>query len=246
MKYMGSKARVADDIYSVIKKHRGDMIWVEPFVGGGNMIQRVGGLRIGCDKNEYCIQALMLIRDNPESIPDLITEEYYDILNKERIVDGITGYVGFSMSFGGKFFGGYRREVAGSKGCSVNMHTQSRRAKQAAILQSKMIQGVRLVACDYTQIRLATKCVIYCDPPYAASTGYVSDFDSGCFFDWCREMDDYGHLVFVSEYNAPDDFMCIWEKDVYTTISKQRTKQDKERLFTTKRFYENHIHRTPH
>jgi DNA adenine methylase len=26
-----------------------------------------------------------------------------------------------------------------------------------------------------------------------------------------------GHKVFISEYNAPNDFKCIWEKEVKTS-----------------------------
>jgi DNA adenine methylase len=40
--------------------------WVEPFVGGANMIDKVEGKRIGADLNEYLIEALILIRDNPK------------------------------------------------------------------------------------------------------------------------------------------------------------------------------------
>lgn len=42
------------------------------------------------------------------------------------------------------------------------------------------------------------------------------------------------HLVFVSEYNAPSDFSCIWEKEVTTNFASQRTEAPKrsiEKLF---------------
>jgi len=69
------------------------------------MIDKVDGKRIGADLNEYLIEALILIRDNPEKIPDLITEDDYQKLKQEMTVDGLTGFAGFAMSFGGKFFG---------------------------------------------------------------------------------------------------------------------------------------------
>lgn len=142
MKYMGSKNRIAKHILPIMLEKRENRTWVEPFVGGANMIDKVEGCRIGADSNPYLIEALKLIRDNPKSIPDLITEDDYTKARTELKLDGLTGFIGFAMSFGGKWFGGYRRDVAGTKGCIDNMRTQTRRSKQNAIDQSKDIQGV--------------------------------------------------------------------------------------------------------
>src|SRR6056297_538098 len=105
MKYMGSKNRIAKHILPIMLKHRTpEMTWVEPFVGGANMIDKVEGKRIGADLNEYLIKALRLIRDEPTAIPDLITEDDYQKAKSEMVVDGMTGFIGFAMSFGGKWF----------------------------------------------------------------------------------------------------------------------------------------------
>lgn len=75
MKYIGSKNKIAKYILPIMLKNRKpNQYWVEPFVGGGNMIDKVDGNRIGSDYNPYVIEALKLIRDNPDSIPDIITE----------------------------------------------------------------------------------------------------------------------------------------------------------------------------
>ncbi|CAH9012928.1 putative DNA adenine methylase [Vibrio phage 141O35-1] len=57
MIYMGSKARHAKEILAVIAPYRKEgQAWVEPFVGGANMIDKVEApLRIGGDFNEYVI-----------------------------------------------------------------------------------------------------------------------------------------------------------------------------------------------
>lgn len=63
MKYMGSKNRIAKHILPVMLKEMEDKgydTWVEPFVGGGNMIDKVPNhyRRIGSDLNEhYCSYA---------------------------------------------------------------------------------------------------------------------------------------------------------------------------------------------
>lgn len=54
MKYMGSKARIAKHILPIILKDRKEgQCYVEPFVGGANMIDKVDGWRIGGEFNRY-------------------------------------------------------------------------------------------------------------------------------------------------------------------------------------------------
>lgn len=233
MKYMGSKNRIAKEILPIILKDRKEDQWyVEPFVGGANMIDKVTGKRLGTDINEYLIKALILIRDNPYSIPDLITEDDYQNIKSLKKVDGLTGFVGFAMSFGGKWFGGYRRDVAGSKGDIENMKTQTRRSKENAVEQSKYLQGVVFNNVSYLNLEIPPKSIIYCDPPYYGTTKYKDGFDHVVFWDWCRKKYKEGHIIYISEYNAPDDFVCVWQKEVATTISKQSGKIDTEKLFT--------------
>jgi len=152
MKYMGSKNRIAKHILPIMIQNRTTETWVEPFVGGANMIDKVDGKRIGADINPYLIEALKLIKDNPQSIPDIITEDDYQHTKETLPMNGLTGFIGFAMSFGGKWFGGYRRDVAGSKGDIKNMETQTRRSKQSAIKQSKDIQGVEFICEKYQNL----------------------------------------------------------------------------------------------
>ena len=55
MKYMGSKNRIAKEILPIMLEKRENRTWVEPFVGGANMIDKVQGKRIGADINPYLI-----------------------------------------------------------------------------------------------------------------------------------------------------------------------------------------------
>ena len=230
MKYMGSKNRIAKYILPIMLKDRKPcQYWVEPFVGGANMIDKVEGPRIGADINPYLIEALKLIKNNPQSIPDLITETDYQKAKTELKKDGLTGFIGFALSFGGKWFGGYRRDVKGSKGCIENMKTQSRRAKENALAQSPKLKGVDFIAKGYSELTLVAKSIIYCDPPYQGTTKYKDDFNHAAFWEWCREKTTEGHTVFISEYSAPDDFLAVWSMEVSTTLNK--SKKDVEKLF---------------
>lgn len=233
MKYMGSKNRIAKHILPIMLKDRKEgQYWVEPFVGGANMIDKVTGNRIGADFNSHLIDALMLIRDNPQSIPDIISEDDYN-LARQRKSTQLDGFIGFAMSFGGKWFGGYRRDKAGTKGCVDNMVVQTRRSKSSAIKQSDLIQGVELVFASYNDLNIPPNCIIYCDPPYEGTTGYKDKFNHADFWTWCRMMWCEGHTVFVSEYNAPDDFTCVWEQEVGVSVAKDgKQKRAVERLFT--------------
>ena len=236
MKYMGSKNRIAKHILPIMLKDRKEgQYWVEPFVGGANMIDKVTGNRIGADFNEYLIKALELIRDNPESIPEVITESEYKAAQSEKHLTGIVGFIGFAMSFGGKWFGGYRRDKAGTKGCIENMKTQTRRSRDNAIKQSKLIQGVKLYSTSYDKLDIPNNSIIYCDPPYEGTTGYKDKFNHAEFWWWCRDKAKEGHTVFVSEYNAPDDFECVWQQELNVSVAKEgKHKKAVEKLFTIK------------
>ena len=64
MKYMGSKNRIAKYIIPIMLSERKEnQTWVEPFVGGANIIDKIDGERIGADINPYLISVLISIRE---------------------------------------------------------------------------------------------------------------------------------------------------------------------------------------
>jgi DNA adenine methylase len=72
--------------------------------------------------------------------------------------------------------------------------------------------------------------LIYCDPPYENSTKYKDEFDHADFWNWARVVSK-NNTVLISEYNAPDDFECLWSKDLTTTLDKNSRKVDTEKLY---------------
>ena len=67
------------------------------------------------------------------------------------------------------------------------------------------------------------------------TTGYKDKFNHNCFWSWCRGKAAEGHKVFVSEYDAPDDFECVWEKEVNNSLTKNTGgKKGIEKLFILK------------
>jgi DNA adenine methylase len=226
MKYMGSKARIARYILPIILKDRKEGQWyVEPFVGGANMIDKVDGNRIGCDINKSCIGALITIRDSLELIPKSASDfSEYDYITRCENIPEIYDFASFAYSFGAKFWGGFRRDSAGVRDYISEAH------KNAA-KQSPKLEGVELLWCQYDSIDEPPNSLIYCDPPYAGATKYKDDFNHDEFWQWCRDKVKEGHQVFISEYNAPDDFECIWSKEIQSGLNTNSTKKGVEKLF---------------
>ena len=74
--------------------------------------------------------------------------------------------------------------------------------------------------------------IIYCDPPYEGTTKYKDDFNHVVFWQWCRDMASKGHIIFVSEYNAPNDFECVWQKEIVSSLTQDTgSKKAVEKLF---------------
>lgn len=67
------------------------------------------------------------------------------------------------------------------------------------------------------------------------TTGYrFGKFNHEAFYSWCKIVASAGHKVFVSEYQMPDDFTCVWEKEVTNSVNPFATQKPVERLFTLK------------
>lgn len=212
MKYMGSKRRIAKHIVPIMEKmaeEKGYGVWIEPFVGGANLIDKVSNKfkRIGFDANDHVIFALKDIRDNPEKLPQHVSsEEYYAEKGKEP--GSITSWIRFVCAFGGVFGSGYAKEYL-----DHNQHNSGLAGYRNAQKQSPLLQGVELFKSDYKDLSFYG-CVIYCDPPYKDTTGYKhSEFNHEEFYQWCREQSK-NNLVFVSEYQMPEDFKEIWTGEI--------------------------------
>ncbi len=222
MKYMGSKNRIAKHILPIMlaeAEKNNITTWVEPFVGGGNMIDKVpeSYTRIGYDLNSHTIAAMLGIRDFVNELPENVSEEDYKSL-KGTDSHPINSWVRYGGSFGGKFDNGYAR----SKDSKGNDRNHVNEARRNALKQSPKIQSVEFVCASYNDVRV-TNSLIYCDPPYWGVTGYkTGSFLHSEFFQWCRDMKSKGNIVFVSEYNAPSDFEVVWQGEIKTNFSSQR------------------------
>ena len=230
MKYMGSKNRIAKHILPIMLEEaekKGITTWIEPFVGGANVIDKVPEAfeRIGYDLNPHTIYALIGVRDFIQDFPTTVSKEEYLNL-KGDAPNPITSWIRFHCSFGAKFDGGYASNKRG-----VNYCMEGRANLQK---QSVAIKNVKLICESYENLDFEN-CLIYCDPPYQGTTEYKTSnkFDHEQFFEWCREQAKK-NIVFISEYDAPDDFECVWSGEVLTSFASQRkspTHNAVEKLF---------------
>ena len=248
MVYLGSKARYARFIVPIIQEQIAQtkaQLYVEPFVGGANIITKVQcPLRIGYDCNKYLI-ALLANSHKVESLPDFISKEHYDkvrldYVRKESVSkrlykpvfdDWYTGAIGFFAGYSGKFFAGY----------SVVYESYGRNAfrerKRNFLKDAKEMERVAFITSDYTGIEDFEDAVIYCDPPYEDTTEYVhKNFDSIAFWAWAKRVAEK-NVVLVSERSCPmADAQLLWEKNVKVNFDSNRenAKVTREKLFLIK------------
>jgi len=231
MQYMGSKNRIAKHILPIMLAERKQgQWWVEPFVGGANMIDKVEGNRMGNDSNEFLIALLIAMRDGYIPPTDISKELYYAI--KSRPADypkELVGFVGFLCSFGGKWWGGYAFNKKGDN--------YAERGSRCIVKQAKNLDGVVFKFGSYLELEIPENSLIYCDPPYADTCKYKDDFNHDIFWNWCRTQAKRGHTIFISEYSAPNDFVCVKEIQHKTILDKNSQYPRIEKLFRYK--YEN-------
>lgn len=223
MRYLGGKARLASKIVESIDPEPG-LIWVEPFMGGCNVAAEAA--RRGCklklsDKHLDLVLMWRAVIFDGWVPPDGVSQEQY---NEARHLppSALRGFIGFGCSFGGKWFGGYARGGAGRNYAS--------NAKNSIMRKAKLMRGCVLEVEQREYFGASLGDLFYCDPPYASTTGYggTGPFSSEAFF---NHVHGWGR-VFVSEYEAPQNWRVFAEFETKTDMHAKQGKQDRtERLF---------------
>ena len=238
MWYVGSKNKIAKDLVPIIQSYitADTKGYLEPFVGGANVIDKINcSNKIGCDIHKELIALLQKAQNQPNDIPNIITEEEYTTVknNKLNYEDWYVGLVGFCATFGAKYFGGYARSKADKyKGEKTAMAIKNLKK------QAPNLKGIKFVNCSFLDLPKdkIRGYVIYCDIPYKGTTKYATtDFPYDEFYEWANEMARY-NTVLISEYNMPSGYRCIWEKDTKVNFDSNRTAGDEGNMRTEKLF----------
>lgn len=231
---MGSKARIAKYIVPIIQDYMNKNnieTYLEPFVGGANIISEIKCKnKIGGDNNEYLITLWNSLQNGYVPIDFISREDFYNIkFNKEKYPKEVVALCGILASYNGNWFRAYGGYSSTKTGKDRNYYQEGVRG---VLKQIPKLLDVEFKCCDYKEFSNVKNALIYCDKEYEGTdkTYKNKNFDHKEFWDWARRM-SLNNIVLISEFNAPQDFECIWEQEMQVTHARQK-KKSIEKLFT--------------
>lgn len=228
MRYLGGKSRISKDISSYINSVIGDKTFVSLFCGSCSIESKVNATtKILNDSQPYLI-AMWKDVQNGRTFSNKINFSEYQYVKSHKDEDmGLAGYVGFACSYSGKWFGGLARNKRGEDFCA--------NAERSIYRDAIGLQNAIFLCKDYKDVEIPDNSLVYLDPPYANTTGYSGcQFNTDEFWDYVREISK-NNIVLISEENAPEDFECVWSKQIARQVD---CRQDRfyrtEKLFCKK------------
>lgn len=85
---------------------------------------------------------------------------------------------------------------------------------------------------NYYEVDIPDNATIYCDIPYRGTNKYDGSLDYNKFYDWALSQKQQ---VFISEYNMPEQFTCIAEKEIKSLMSASTNSISKtEKIFVNR------------
>lgn len=241
MVYMGSKAKYAKYIIPILQKcidENNITLYIEPFVGGANIIDKIKcENRYGYDRSDTLIALLQTAADNFDNVMKDGSRELWDkgkayVKDGKKLEDMSLAEIGAMEFFASYCNGGFPRGYA--KNTSTrNYYNEAYRNMEK---QAPNLKGINFLCQNYWDLSAEdTKgAVIYCDPPYQGTKfyGYTNQpkMDYQHFWNWVRDMSK-NNFVFVSEQTAPEDFKAIWTQEVKRTTNKENNFKAVEHLF---------------
>ncbi len=230
MQYVGGKFRSAKYIAEQVRAHRrpDQTRYVEPFLGGGATFSKIApdfAEASGSDV-EPNIVLMWQAAQSGWIPPSDVSEELYASLRHAE-PSALRGFVGFG---GGKWFGGYARSRSGA----APNYNYAAGASRSVVKQAAAMRHARIICGDYRELEVLPTDVVYCDPPYAGTTGYTTGaFDSEELWRTAEAWARSGATVLVSEYSAPVGWVEVWSRGLpnYLRGADQRAEERTERLF---------------
>lgn len=221
MRYFGGKFRIAKQVSDIINNTPYAKYW-EPFCGACWVSQHVRKeIRLISDVNPYLISLWKALQKgwNP---PEYVSEDEYVGIknNRDSYPMELVGFVGFGLSFGGKWFGGYCRDGNG--------RNYAKNACNSLLNKMKNLRDAHFRLIDFNTSNYDFEgVIIYCDPPYQDTTGYsaVEEFNHDIFWEKCRVYAQK-NTVLVSEYRCPSDFVEIARFPTRTDMRNKEGKMD--------------------
>ena len=243
MGFQGGKAKGADFILKILNDPIFDNFdYVEPFCGYCHILRRV------LNKQKYTasdasplVVALMRGLQTKQPFPSITKEEYQFMKYNEGDATFQRAVAAFAYSYNGHAWRGY---VGGKRyGRAQRDYVAEQRRYYEKLAENEVFQSADFTCRSYED-HCPENALVYCDPPYAASapSAHYSagnryekvDFDTHAFWNVMRQWSE-NNAVFVSEYNAPDDFVCIDSQSKRVLLNhRDRTQTNTECLFLHK------------
>ena len=230
MKYLGGKQRLGKHIAPILH-----IIWennqnlngyLEPFCGSLGVLKQMTDLNtkkiIANDYHEDLIEMWKKVQNEDFNYPTSISEEEYNNAKLLKSPNAYKAFVGFGMSFGGRYFGAYSQKYLNGKKedfCKEMVNSLKRITPK--------IKHVKFSCKDYKTLK-PVNMLIYCDPPYAFNKypiKYRRDvkkydvFNNDEFWNIAR-LWSKNNIVVVSEINCPHDFIEIWNVERYRSAAQ--------------------------
>ena len=230
MKYHGGKATVAKELANYIRNDTSCNMFFSPFCGAcavERLLVKNFEINFFNDISKDLIMFLNDLYNNNFEFPKDITEEEY-IFQKTAEPSALRCFYGHFLSFAGKWFGGYAQKY--QKG--DRKRNFLREAKDSSKRLQSDLKGNDIIFDNksYDEFTPFNMC-IYCDPPYQSTTDYGTNFDHDVFWETMRKWSKNNNDVYISEYEAPDDFECVFELPKRMTMSNNKSEIRFERLF---------------
>lgn len=239
MVYMGSKNKLSKHLKPIIESYLSEgKIYVEPFVGGANMIDKIEwDHKFGYDINKPIIQ-LLKYGAYSAALCDKKGIEFklpYDEINKEVFVkyredfkngkaSPKIGFVGLMTQLG-NFYISFQQDEEKRAQIKRSMEKQ---------FSKPLFYNTVFEYSDYRDLEIKNA-VIYCDPPYHNTSKYTinnknNKFNYDEFLKKCEQWYNEGNIVLLSGNYAPNiNWRVLFEKE-YTYNMYDRVKQVKELL----------------
>lgn len=238
MKYLGGKSRISKELSCfIIKKVSPEKVngYLEPFCGSLSVFIKMVPHYKKCYASDYHPDLIKLwkeIQEKKFKVPKTVSNREYIKYKTLKSPNAKKAYIGFFLSFGGTFFGGFSQKYTGDSGRNFDKEAEVSIKKLSPIIQQK---HVKFKHCSYEKWKPKNK-LIYCDPPYKNTKEYksVESFNHKKFWETMRKWSK-NNFVFISEYTAPKDFVAVWKKTKQVSLDKNNKKTFKiEKLFVHK------------
>ena len=123
-------------------------------------------------------------------------------------------------------------EIVGLYRLQQSLQSLQRLQRLQRLQSLESLQSLQTTQADYRTIEIQPDSVIYCDIPYKGTIGYNgTEFDHDAFYKWAKEQTE---LVIISEYDMPEDFVCVWRKSLMRKFSGAKANVCNEGLFVPK------------